>query len=107
MLRAIQTIISALHPPLINVDSVAFSAAAYGERIEGYGLGNRCVWPGWMTYLRVPGLAQYLPGDVDRESLPDGSLILFSNCERPEASDSLALTKARRIGFAGSGLPNF
>ena len=95
--RAIQAIIAALHPTLINVDSVAFSDAAYGERLEGHGRGNRCVWPGWMTYLRVPGLDQHLPGDIDHESLPDGGLILFSSRERPEASDSLVLTKARRI----------
>ena len=95
--RAIQAIISALHPSLIKVDSVAFSDAAYGERLEGHGLGNRCVWPGWMTYLRVPGLEEYLPADIDSESLPDGGLILFSSRKRPEASDLLALTKARRI----------
>ncbi len=95
--RAIHAIVSALCPALLSVDSVAFCDAAYGERIEGHGFGDRCVWPGWMTYLRVPGLEHYIPADIDSECLPDGGVILFASRARPEAGEPRASNKARRI----------
>ena len=80
-----------------TVGSVEFRQAAYGDRSFGGNGANRCIWPGWMTYLRLPDLEKFLPPDIDCETLSNGGVLLYVSRGRPSGDDLTHLERARRI----------
>ena len=102
VLELIDALVRTWDPSRCSVDSFEFLKQAYGLRPFGREQratgGKRKLWQGWITYLRLPGLASLLSGaDVDVEPLGADGCLIFTDRQRVDATESRHVLAAQAI----------